>query len=286
MLTITGEASALQRFENLFSAEVAPGVAALSRFRRDTASLRGGYTRGRLRAFVTTDHAAFRFAPIRLPSDGVRDQSSRDRTVSRIAGQIEYARTPSASLFTQLAYVSTAFRRRTGATLDSRSVRATVGLNADIAGRARGTIALGYGIRDYRAAGFEAVAGPIVEGQGELFPTERLTITIAARRTMEDSTSGSGMPQPFWNNRMSLGVDYEALRNLILSASGDYARQTYVRDDAHGVTYRLATQARYLVSRRATLTATASYTHRQPRDVQPAIDAGEGRIEAGLTYHL
>jgi hypothetical protein len=286
MLTITGEASAMQRFENLFSAEVAPGISALSRFRRESASLRGEYTRGRLRVFITADHAVFHFAPVRLSGDAIRDQSSRDRTVSRMSGQIELAHTPSASLFAQVAYAGTAFERRTGATLDSSAVRAIAGLNADIAGRVRGTLAVGYSIRDYRAAGFAAVAGPILEGQGELFPTERLSITVAARRTVEDATSGGAMPEPFWNNRLSVGADYEVLRNLILSASGDYALQTYVRADGHGATYRLATQARYLVSRRATLTAGASYTHRRPRDVQPATDVAEGRIEAGLTYHL
>ena len=284
-VAITGEASALQGAENQFSGEIEPTVAALSRFRRVSAALRGEYTSGRMRTFIMADRAQFRFAPIRLADGAIRGQADRDRAVSRVIGQVEYARTPSVSLFAQLALADTAFRR-TGAMLGSRAIRAIGGVNADIAGRARGTIAIGYSIRDYRAVGFSAVGGPVVEGQGELFPTERLTITAAVRRTIEDATSVNTAPQPFWDNRLSLGGDYELLGNLILSASGEYALQTAIRSDRRSVTYRLATDARYLLSRRATLTGGVSFTERRSRDFRPDSGAGEGRVEAGLTYHL
>ncbi len=283
---ITGEVSAAQSFENQFSGEVASNIAALSRFRRDFASLRGEYTMGRVRTFVVADYADFRFSPVRLADDSLRDQSNRDRNVSRVTGQFEYARTPSVSLFAQLGYTGTTFDGRVDSRLDSDAGRAVAGFNLDLAGRMRGTVSVGYSVRDYRAAGYGPVKGVIAEGRLELFPTERLTVTVGARRTVEDVTSGNLEPQPFWDNRMSLGGDYELLNNLILSASGEYAFRSYLEDDRQNSTYRLAARARYLVSRRVTLDGALTYTDRSRGGVQTGNAAAEGRLEAGLTYHM
>ncbi|MCC2980154.1 outer membrane beta-barrel protein [Sphingomonas sp. IC4-52] len=287
-LTVTGEASASQSFENQFSGEVASNVAALSRFRRDFVSLRGEYTSGRVRTFLLADYADFRFAPVRLNDGAFRSQENRNRNVTRITGQFEYARTPSVSLFGQLGYTGTTFDGRIAdaGALNSDAARAIGGLNVDLAGRARGTISLGYSIRDYRRSGFDTVGGLIAEARVELFPTERFTITAGARRTVEDATFGNLTPRPFWDNRVSLGGDYELLNNLILSAEGQYALQTYFSEDRKNSTYRLATRARYLISRRMTLEGSLSYSDRDSRGVQAGNDAGEGRLEAGLTYHM
>jgi len=195
---------------------------------------------------------------------------------------------PSVSLFGQLGYTGTSFDGRIAdaGALNSDAARAIGGLNVDLAGRARGTISLGYSIRDYRRSGFDTVGGLIAEARVELFPTERFTITAGARRTVEDATFGNLTPRPFWDNRISLGGDYELLNNLILSAEGQYALQTYISEDRKNSTYRLATRARYLISRRMTLEGSLSYSDRDSRGVQAGNDAGEGRLEAGLTYHM
>lgn len=285
-LVITGEASASQSFENQFSGEVDSTIAALSRFRRDFAALRGEYTSGRFRGFVVADYADFRFSDIRLNDGAYRDQSARDRNVSRVTGQVEYARTPSVSLFGQLGYTGTTFDGARAAPLDSDAGRVVGGINIDLAGRMRGTLGVGYSVRDYRTAGFRTIKGLVAEARVELFPTERFTITTGARRTIEDSTFGNLVPQPFWDNRLSLGGDYELLKNLILSASGEYALQTFIGQDRKNSTYRLAGRARYLVSRRVTLDGSVTYTDRSQTGVQIGNDAGEGRLEAGLTYHM
>ncbi|ONF95749.1 hypothetical protein SPHI_19500 [Sphingomonas jeddahensis] len=282
-LTIIGEARASRGAENLFSGEVGSDVAALSRFRRDAAAVRAQYTSGRIRAFVAADRARFRFAPLELVDGTVRDQAARDREVTRLVGQFEHARTPSVSLFGQIGVTDTTYGRPA---LNSHAIRAALGFNADIAGRARGTLTVGYTIRDYRMASIAPVRGAIVEGRGELFLTRRFTVTAAARRTAEESAADRAVPQPFWDNRVTLGGDYEALANLILSASGDYGWQAVIGTNRQNRTYRLAAAARYLVSRRATLTAGMSYARRHARDGPLRNYAGEGRIEAGLAYHL
>lgn len=288
-LTITGVVDASQSFENQFSGEVESNVAALSRFRRDFASLRTEYTSGRVRTFLLADYTDFRFAPIRLSNGALRDQENRNRNVSRLIGQFEYARTPSISLYAQLGYVGTTFDGQGAGfgALNSDATRAIGGFNVDLAGRARGTIGIGYSNRDYRTAGFGSVGGVIAEVAVDLFPTERFTITTGARRTVEDATFGNVAPRPFWDNRLTLGGDYELLNNLILSAEGQYALQTFINEDRTNSTYQLASRARYLISRRMTLEGSLSYSERDSRGLQASTNgAGEGRIEAGLTYHM
>lgn len=285
-ITVKVEARALQGMENQFSGEVAATIAALSRYRSDTAAARVEYVRGRLRAFAMVDRAAFRFAPLPLIGAEPRDQSGRDRTIDRLVGQVEYARSPSVSLFAQLAHADTRFGRAGSAGLGSRGLRALGGVNADVAGWTRGSLAVGYGWRDYDLGGTHTIAGPIVEARGELFVGERFTVSLTGRRTIEDLTAGNDMPRPFWDNRLSIGADYEARENVILSAGADCALQTRIGADARTTTCRLASGARFLASRRATMTIGASFARRRSRGAQAGSDAGEGRLEAGLTFHL
>lgn len=285
---ITAELNASQSIENQFSGEVATTVAALSRYRQYFASLRAEYAMGRVRAFGVVDYTNLRFDPVRLTNGGVRDQDNRNRSISRITGQIEYARTPSVSLFGQLQYVDTKFdSRQIGAVrLDSGAARVLGGINVDIAGRARGTIGVGYSVRDYRVASFATVKGFVAEGRIELFPTQLLTVSAGARRTIEDSTFGVNVPLPFWDNRVNLGGDYEVMNNLILSGNAEYALQTYINTDQRNSTYRVGTNTRYLLSRRLTLQGSVSYTQRQSVGAQAGNEPGEGRITAGLTFRI
>ena len=279
--------NASQSFESQFSGEVASNIAAVSRFRRDYVMMQGTYEAGRLRAFAYADVADFRFRPLPLTTGEFRDQSDRDRNVQRVIGQVEYARTPSISLFAQLGYTGTAFDGRVLGTLprrDSNALRALGGANVDLAGRARGTIGIGYSIRDYQANIYETIRGISAEAQLELFPTPLLTITLGAQRTIEDSAFG--LRSAFFDTQLSASGDYELMNNLIVSARGTYSQQDYVADDVTGRTYRGEARARYLVSRRITLDASVSYARRNSSNFTFLNRAAEARAEAGISFHL
>lgn len=191
-------------------------------------------------------------------------------------------------MFAQFGYVDTKFDGQVaGASrLSSKAARLLAGANIDLAGRARGSLGVGYNIRDYQAEGFRTVRGFVAEGRIELFPTELLTITTGARRSIEDATFGNTEPQPFYDNRFTLRGDYELLSNLIVSGGGEYGVQTFVGQERRNSTYRVSTDARFLVSRRLTLEGSMSYTQRRSIGAQSGNEPGEGRIEAGLSFHL
>lgn len=274
--TVEANVNVSRRLENLFSGEVTPTIAALSQYRRDYALVKATYTQGRMRAFVTADKADFRFAPLDLSAGGEREQSARNRQISRLTAQVEYARSPSVAFFTQASVTGIDYDNRPAPGLQklgSKSFRVLGGLNLDIAGQIRGTIGLGYNIRNYDAAIYKTVGGLLGEVQLQTFPTERLTIGFDGRRSIEDITAGA--IRPAIATRASVSADYELLRNMIISASGSYINQR-----RNGNTYRATAGGRYLFSRRVSLQGSASVSRRV------ASSVNEMRVEASLAYQL
>lgn len=273
---IDGSVNSARRFENLFSGEVTPTVAALSQYRRDYAMLKSTYTQGRIRTFVMVDGAKFRFLPVGLRNGGSLDQSDRDRAVTRITGQVEYARSPSVAFFAQVSGTRIAYNESEALGTprqNSKSARFLGGVNVDIAGRIRGTIGLGYTIRNYDSALYDNISGLSGEIQLETFPTQRLTFGLQARRAIEDISLGASRPS--LNTRASVTVDYELLRNFIINASAGYTHQP-----RSGDVYRTSAGGRYLLSRRLSLDANAFYSRRLSNSVN------EARIQASLSYQL
>jgi hypothetical protein len=275
-LQINADVSSARNFENLFSTEVSPTIAALSEYRRDYASLQATYTQGRVRRFVLLDHAEFRFEPVPLLAGGEIDQDERDRKITRITGQVEYARSPSVSFFTQLSATRTTYdqERRSGLpNAQSKTARVLGGVNVDIAGRIRGTIGLGYSIRNYDSALYRDIRGLSAEIDVDAFPTPRLTIGMSAQRRIQDSARGN--LRPSFNTSIRLDADYELLRNLILSGATNYSHQP-----TSGDTYGASASGSFLASRRVSLRTTVRYTRRSADSVSDA------RIEAAIAYEM
>ena len=139
--------------------------------------------------------------------------------------------------------------------MGSKSFRVLGGINVDIAGQVRGTVGLGYNVRNYDAAIYKTVSGLAGEVQLQAFPTPRLTFEFNGIRSIEDRTAGAVRPSIV--TRTSLSVDYELLRNMIISASGGDINQRRTGD-----TYRATASGRYLISRRMSIQSTASFSQR------------------------
>jgi hypothetical protein len=275
-IKVEANVNASQNFENLFSGEVAANVAALSQYQRNFVSVRSTYSEGSTRAFAVVDYTKFNFSTVPLRGGGNQDQNFRDREILGLSGQFEYARSPSVAFFAQVSGRKTSFNRPlpTGQpSVSSQSARILGGVNVDIAGKWRGSIGVGYIIRDYESGSYKTRRGIAAEVRTDLFLTQRLTLGITARRTIEDITVG--VPTPSFNNTASARIDYELLRNLILSATGEFLRQS-----GRNETYRLTAGSRFLASRRFNVQGLLSYSQRSPDMLR------EARIEATIAYQL
>jgi hypothetical protein len=284
---IETDLNASQSVENLFSGAVSPTVAALSSYRRYFASFKGTYTEGRFRAFALTDYTIYNYSQVPLLTGGLLDQSDRNRRIARVTGQIEYARTPSISIFAQLSGERTTYDRDLLSglpNLDSKAARLLFGANIDIAARIRGTIGVGYSARDYDASLYKSVHGLSVESQLQFFPSDRLTIGLTSQRTLNDSSIGTR--QPYWNTQFDLRGDYELLRNLIVALTGDFSRQSYIDNPLESETYQANLSVRYLASRRVNLRGAVSYGQRTSNNTVLLGSLHEARFEAGIAYQL
>lgn len=262
-LTVTGEAQYAQQFETPITGDVASSLAVLSQYKRDFLSLRGQYGVGQGRLTLAADRSHFAFDPIRLPSGTVIDQENRDRTLTRVTAQAEYAFTPSISAYGQLSYGDTDYDTLllpNVANRDSDSYRFIAGTNFDLSALVRGTIGAGYAQRNYKSPLYKDVDGLSIEAKVEYFPTELTTFGLGLRRVIEDSNIGN--TNAYFDNRGSLRVDHELLRNLILNAIVEYAQQDFIGSPRKTTFYRGAGGARYLINRLLGLQLQLSYIKR------------------------
>ncbi len=286
-LTLQGTVTAERSFENQFSGEVLPTVAALSRYQKFFGSLMGRYTAGRVRGTWIVDRTSLDFRPLALRSGSFRDQSDRDRDISRATVQVEYAQTPSIAWMGQVSFARTGFENTliSGApNRDSDAVRVLGGINLDLAGRVRGTIGFGYTNRNYRSPRYSDASGFSLESKLEFFPTDLTTVTLASRRTLEDSQIGTN--GSFWNSSASFAIDHELRRNLILGASGEIGTQKTVDDGRRSESFILRGNARYLSSRRLEIRGAASYGNRLPSADFPLNRFREIRSEIGVIFKI
>jgi hypothetical protein len=255
---------AARRVETVFSGEVDSDIAVLSRYTNLYGRLRGQYEAGQARATLAIDHTIFDFSPVELASGVVRSQAERDRRITRVTAQGEYAFSPSMSAFAQVNYGNTTYKRPLAGgqpNRDSAGWRISAGVNLDLSQLLRGSVGVGYTWRNYDAPIYEDIDGFSVETKLEYFPTQLTTFTLNLRRTLLDSNLGSS--QTFFDNRASLRVDHALLRNLILTAEGQYGVQDYFGSDVKAKIFSVFGGVDYALSRSISLNAFLRFRNRE-----------------------
>lgn len=283
-LRIFPEVQIEREFETPFSGETTAENAVLSNYVRKYAGLRGEYSAGQTKLTLAVNDTNYQFSDIVRPSGAVVDQSSRDRNILRGTAQLQYAFTPSVAAYAQLGYTDTTYDTDLlvgVSNRDSDGYSAIVGFNFDLSSLMRGTIGAGYTRRDFRSSLYQNVDGFSLEGKLEYFPSELTTVTLAARRIIEDSNIGS--TNAFFDNRASLRVDHELRRNLILSLGGEIARQDYVDSSATVDVYRLTGNSLLLSSNWLSFNLGVSYTGRSTNSATTGLGFNEFRGQLGVT---
>jgi hypothetical protein len=285
-LSFTGEAQLSREYESPLTGAINADVAVLSSYLRSFFTARGEYEHDRLRAQLNVDRTSVAFSDIDLGTS-IRDQSDRDRVVTRVGGQIEYARTPSFSYYGRATLGRIDYSRNTLLNglpnRDSHSYRALAGVTFDIPGRFRGAVGAGVSHLDYDGRFYNNVTGLSVEGQIDYFLSELTTVGLVASRTIEDSNISNS--RAFFDNRLRLTVDHELLRNLILSGTTELGRQDYIDSRLSNDIVRFSARARYLSSPLFELTGGLSYSARLPNDATLDRRRNEFRATVGVTAH-
>ena len=106
---------------------------------------------------------------------------------------------------------------------------------------------MGYQLQHYVDQQFEGVNGVALRGQLTWYATQLITVTLHADRTFQDS----GLPDTAAArvNDVTATVDYELLRNLIVTGTLGYTRYDYPGLDRLDNRFAAGLGATYLFSR-------------------------------------
>jgi hypothetical protein len=229
-----------------------------------TYEVKGGYleaqqTFDRLRVSAHAEANAYSYDT----HSGNPDQSFRDVTIVLGRVRTDYAVSPDTAVFAQIAYNDRSYRYKTSPIVngiplfpglinqDSHGLEALVGVHTDLTHLVRGEVGLGYLQQTYDDPAFSNVAGLGARGKLEWFPTQLVTVTLTGSRTVEDATivGASG----FLSTNVGAQLDYELLRNLILSANYAYGHDDFRGIDRVDTRHSAGLSANYLMTRRVSV---------------------------------
>jgi hypothetical protein len=157
---------------------------------------------------------------------------------------------------------------------DSNGVQVLAGVDfAPTGANLRFRILGGYQIRNYRDPIFPSIAAPILEASVIWTPTRLTTVTLTARRDIQDSADENVGGYTYTAGR--LNVDHELRRNVKLNAFADLQRADYqpvnglpaqasvLQSGSTQTIYSVGAGATWLLNRNTRLSATYQFSDRQ-----------------------
>lgn len=235
------------------------------RYEQTSAYIAGAKTFNRLKLSARGDWKEFNY----LNTTGNFPQNDRDRDTWLATARADYAVSPDTALFVEVSGNWRNYRLSTSpiengvliypnfVNRDSDGVTALVGANFDLAALVRGEIGLGYMKQNFDDSTLDDYSGFGARGQVEWFPTQLTTVTLTGSRSVEDSSlAGSST---YISNNLALKVDYELLRNVILSANGSWGKDDYRGIDRNDKRYGAGISASYLMNRNVGLSLAYNY---------------------------
>lgn len=150
---------------------------------------------------------------------------------------------------------------------DSKTWEALGGFTYDFDGIWQARVAVGYRQRDYEGPNLKNLSGPAFEGEVIYQPTQLTTITLAGRRTIEESIRNNAVS--FTRTLGQINIDHEYLRNVILGLELAVDRREYDQPDERATDGVGILSARWLINRNLALVG--SYQHARRLDASSGV---------------
>lgn len=225
---------------------------------------RGVYQQSRIRGSLSVDFRGYNWDNVPATAGGIISEKFRNDTITTVAARGEFASTPDAAIFGQLAYTDTSYVKATGfPDRDSNEYQFRLGTDFDLTALIRGELGGGYVRREYAAATYGTLDGFAARGQVEYFPSPLTTFTVNVSRSIQDAViPNSG---GYFSNLVALRADHELLRNLLLNAALTYEYDTFKGINRHDAIGNFRIGFQYLLSRNIGLNANYVYSKRESR---------------------
>jgi hypothetical protein len=242
----------------------------------------------RVRFSLRVDDQIYDYQNGQTAAGVIVDEQQYNHDALTVTGKAELAISPDAAVYLTAAGNTRNYEQQPPAvafSLNNSGYDIDAGANFDITHLVRGEVQLGYLTQTYAAGSvFKPISGPSAKVQLQWFPTQLATITLIGNRAVGDA----GVPGSagFLLTDGSLQVDYELLRNVILTASGSIANEQYNGIDRTDQLAGAGISANWLLTRHIGLTFAYTYTNQTSSGAQagPSFQDNRVMLSANLQY--
>lgn len=255
--TVTSPAGAVEPTPyNLFSGD----VAYRQEFNRLTASV-GGRVR------------SYDFQSTRAQDGTIINQDSRDGPIYAAHGRIDYAYSPTLGFFGAMEGNRRDLQGTPTQSLASSGYRMLAGTTIQLSRLIVGEIGLGYESQRFDSSQIGTVSGPAYRALLVWRPTRTVDVWFGAEEfvTQVSETSASAVKA----NAVQVGVDYELLRNAVLSVSGMYENDKFFGQPRDDDVYVTRARLKYQPNRFSTIAVHHKYLLRDSSDPLLSYDKHE-----------
>ena len=249
---------------------------------QDSAYVIGEREVNRFRFTLRGDWSRFDYSNVPAIGGGTIIETDMNHQQFDLDGRVDYAISPRTAWFVeadgnwrpyQAAGILTPER-------SSQGYQLLTGANFEVTSLIRGEIGVGYISQMYNAHTYDNVSGPGLRGKLEWFPSELTTVTLTGDRSVQDAgiIGSSG----YLSTNIGAQIDHELLRNVILSASGQYGHDSYNGVDRRDERYMAGFSATYLINRRVGLSAGYVYFKQDSAGTAAGENFAVNRVTAAL----
>lgn len=203
---------------------------------------------------------SYNFGATRTLDGTVIRQDSRDGQIYSVHGRTEYALSPNVGWFASAEYNQRELRGTATQSLDSRGYRALTGLNIALTRLITGEFGVGYVQQRFQDQTIGTIDGPAYRAVLTWRPTRLIDVNFKAEQivTQTSDTSATGVMA----NAFQLGVDYELLRNVVISVAGGYENDKFHGQLRTDKVSTVDSRIKYLPNRFGTISLFHRYTQR------------------------
>lgn len=261
-------------------------------YEQSSVFLAAAKTFNRLKLSARGDWKEFNY----LNTTGNFPQNDRDRDQWLATARADYAVSPDTAVFVELSGNWREYRLGTSpiengvavypnfVNRDSDGLTALVGANFDLAALVRGEIGVGYMEQSFKDSALDDYSGFGARGQVEWFPTQLTTVALTGSRSVEDASMPGA--STYISSNLGLKVDYELLRNVIVSGNASWGEDNYRGIDRKDKRYGAGLSASYFMNRSVGLNLAYNWYKKEADGTDASVAFGNAtvnRVGATLT---
>jgi hypothetical protein len=209
----------------------------------------------------------------------------RDRNEFRVGPRFSYALSPSVSAFIEGSYRDRRYDDdvdQNGRDRNSQTYEALAGLAFDISTILEGEIAAGAFHTEFDEPTFDSITEPAVQGTLRWNVTQLTTVTGRLAREATATTQADSSERVV--SLVSLRIDHELLRNVVVGAQVDYRNEDFEGDDRVDNRFDVQVGGSYLINRNASVSL--GYQYRNRTSDEESADFSGNIVRLGVDLHL